>query len=255
MSARLHDALGNGREEEANESQAIMRGENQRRNWRTIDKEMGKTRIPVPIIVETVNKEGMVTQHRTKDSLERTIHNKIGPRFSRTGSSAICNGPLFELLGYISDTEAGMEILEGTFKPPIGTDPAMVVILNKIARIWRLMGDGEVSIIITKEDFQHYLRRVKERTASSFSGRHFGHYVAMAHLDLLSEAHTRHLALITKTDTAPKRLSKGLSVTPEKIAGVAVVPKLRAIMLMEADFNCHNRLIFGGRMMKLAREN
>ena len=41
----------------------------------------------------------------------------------------------------------------------------------------------------------------------------------------------------------------------EKIVGVAVVTKLRAILLMEADFNCHNRLIFGNRMMKLAREN
>ena len=31
----------------------------------------------------------------------------------------------------------------------------------------------------------------------------------------------------------------------EKIAGVAVVTKLRTIILMEADFNCHNRIIFG----------
>ena len=41
----------------------------------------------------------------------------------------------------------------------------------------------------------------------------------------------------------------------EKIAGVALVTKLRAILLMEADFNFHNRLIFGDCMMKLAREN
>ena len=41
----------------------------------------------------------------------------------------------------------------------------------------------------------------------------------------------------------------------EKIAGVALVTKLRPIPLMEADFNRHNRLIFGDRMMKLAREN
>ena len=41
---------------------------------------------------------------------------------------------------------------------------------------------------------------------------------------------------------------------PEKIAGVALVTKLRAA-LMEADFNFHNRLIFGDCMMKLARES
>ena len=49
-----------------------------------------------------------------------------------------------------------MEILKGTFVPPKRTEPATVIILDKIARIWKLMGKGGVSIIITKEDFQHY---------------------------------------------------------------------------------------------------
>jgi hypothetical protein len=121
--------------------------------------------------------------------------------------------------------------------------------------IWRLMGDGEVSIITTKGDFQHYRRIVKERTASLFSEQYFGQYAVRAHSDLLSEVHTRHMTLITKTGAAPKRWSKGLSVMIEKITGVAVVTKLIAILLMDADFNCHNRLNFGDRMMKLARDN
>ena len=41
----------------------------------------------------------------------------------------------------------------------------------------------------------------------------------------------------------------------EKIAGVALVAKLRAILLIEADFNFHNKLIFGQRMMELARQH
>ena len=129
----------------------------------------------------------------------------------------------------------------------------MVIILNEISRIWRLMGDAEVSIIITKGDFEHYWRRAKKLTASSFLGRHFGYYTAAAHSDLLSEAHTRHLARITKAGTTPSRWSKGLSVVLEKIVGV--VTKLRATLLMAADFNCHNRLIIGDRTMKLAQEN
>jgi hypothetical protein len=40
----------------------------------------------------------------------------------------------------------------------------------------------------------------------------------------------------------------------EKIAGIALVNKLRAILLMEADFNMHNRIIFGNRMIQRARE-
>jgi hypothetical protein len=40
----------------------------------------------------------------------------------------------------------------------------------------------------------------------------------------------------------------------EKIADIALVNKLRAILLMEADFNMHNRIIFGNRMIHKARE-
>ena len=85
--------------------------------------------------------------------VEAAIHGKTSPRFSRAGSVPICNGPLFELLGYNADTEAGAKILEGTFEPPPRTNPVTIIILKEIARIWRLMGDGEVSLIITKEDF------------------------------------------------------------------------------------------------------
>ena len=42
---------------------------------------------------------------------------------------------MFELLGYNVDTEAGAEILEGTFELTPGTDPAMIIILKEIARI------------------------------------------------------------------------------------------------------------------------
>ena len=39
----------------------------------------------------------------------------------------------------------------------------------------------------------------------------------------------------------------------EKIAGLALVNKLRAILLMEADFNFHNKLIFGSHMLDTTR--
>ena len=93
---------------------------------------------------------------------------------------------------------------------------------------------------------------MKERTASSYSGRHFGHYKAAAHSEYLSEVHAKHLALITKTGSTPSQWSKGLSVMLEKIAGVAVVTQLRAILLMEAGLNFRNKLIFGNRIMNFA---
>ena len=63
------------------------------------------------------------------------------------------------------------------------------------------------------------------------------------------------MSLITKIGSAPEKWARGLSVMLDKNAGVALVTKLRAILLMEADFNFHNTLIFGTRMLDLTRRH
>ena len=40
----------------------------------------------------------------------------------------------------------------------------------------------------------------------------------------------------------------------KKIAGIALVTKQRVILLLEADFNYQNKLIFGKRILDLASE-
>ena len=167
----------------------------------------------------------------------------------------ICHGALFELLGYSADTATAESILEGTFQPPEDADGPTLILLEEIARIWKKMEGGEVNIVISPEDFRYYWKRAKERTASSYSGLHFAHYKSAAFSDYLSETHALKLSRITRTGSAPERWARGLNVMLEKVAGIALVTKLRAILLMEADFNYHNKLIFGQRMMDLARQH
>ena len=50
-----------------------------------------------------------------------------------------------------------------------------------------------------------------------------------------------------------ERWSRGMSVLLEKILGVTLVTKLQAILLMEADFNATNKILYGLRMMGQAR--
>ena len=51
-----------------------------------------------------------------------------------------------------------------------------------------------------------------------------------------------------------ERWSCGLLVMLEKTLGATLVTKLRSILLMEADFNATNKIIYGNRMMAMARE-
>ena len=70
----------------------------------------------------------------------------------------------------------------------------------------KFMGDREVSVIITKEDIQHYWRRMKERTASSYFRRHFGHYKAAAHSKYLSKVR-RSCKRPSSTTTSRKQMT------------------------------------------------
>ncbi len=51
--------------------------------------------------------------------------------------------------------------------------------------------------------------------------------------------------MIARCGCPPERWGHGLQVLLKKIAGVALVTKLRAILLMEGDFNYMNTWIFG----------
>ena len=102
----------------------------------------------------------------------------------RADSAQVCQRALFELLGYSADTDAALAILEGTFIPPPKTTAATRIIVEEIARIWEKMGTDEVRIETNRKDYQYYWKRAKERTASSFSGLHFGDYKAAAYIQI-----------------------------------------------------------------------
>jgi hypothetical protein len=62
----------------------------------------------------------------------------------------------------------------------------------------------------------------------------------------------RKLSFIARTGWAPSRWSNGMNVLLEKIAGIALVNKLHAILLFEADSNMFNRLLLSNCPMELA---
>ena len=253
LSDKLSDAIAKANDEDAKRIQDIIKQEARAKSWAGIKMCTKPNGVSACTEIDVPQPDGSVAKMLKKEEIEDGIHEEIMKRFARADGAPICHGPLYDLLGYCADTEAAEQILEGTFVPPPGTDGPTLVILEEISRIWKKLGDGEVELTVTQEDYQHYWRRVKERIASSYSGLHFGHYKSTAYSDFLSKVLAKKISIISQTGSAPDRWARGLSVMLEKIAGVALVTKLRAILLMEADFNFHNKLIFGKRMLDLAR--
>ena len=121
--------------------------------------------------------------------------------------------------------------------------------MDEIARVREIVPADSVSSTITGQQWSAYWTRAKEETSSSESGLHFGHQIASAHSPLLSHLHATRCSIALRKGFGPRRWSRGLSVMLEKIKGCSVVTKLRSILLMEADFNAVNKIIYGNRMM------
>lgn len=85
------------------------------------------------------------------------------------------------------------------------------------------------------------------------SGLHFGHYIAGTDSDLISYCHTLLAYAAVRRGYSPARWERALLCMLEKVASISLVEKMRAILLMEADFNFMNKMIYGDRMLSNAR--
>lgn len=97
-------------------------------------------------------------------------------------------------------------------------------------------------------------KKKKEETLSSVSTLHFGHYISGAHLDQISDFDALKTSLALAHGIALNRWSKGLCGMLEKVMWVRLINKLRAILLMEADFNAANKILYGERIMDNVRK-
>lgn len=198
---------------------------------------------------------GEIVEYTEKEEVEQVVREMTQHRFTMADSSPFCNGLLGEQLGYLADTETARRILEGTFEAPSDTPDSIILVLEEIAKIAKQIGEGAVRLVLTEDEFIRCWAPIDERTSSSKSKIHFGHYKAAARIKRLARFFSKKLSFIARTGWAPSRWGNGLTVLLEKIAGIALVNKLRAILLIEADANMFNRFIFADRAMAMAREH
>jgi hypothetical protein len=196
--------------------------------------------------VNTYSTEHKMFEH-TSDHLSQWFH--------LTHSAPCYQGQLFDDLGFMVDTECTQKILEGTYDYPPDTDEWTKKILQKAHFTFSQKMSGiEIATMITTEDFQNYWQRVDERTSSSFSGVTFSHYKVAAFHYMLLAMHAAYLTACARKGIPLKQWGVGLTVLLEKIIRNNFVHKLRAICLLEADFNWMNKMIFAKRMIGMALE-
>ena len=258
MRKKKKAALDSGQKRKAKEIEEIIRREEVAVRFKNIklttNKKKGGGRV---YKVDEHTDDGIVLTHCTKEDIERVAGQTIGERYRLAYSAPImANAQLLSDVGITGDGPAMLQILGGTYTFPPGTDEYTKLLITEAVALYHdLGGEDGVADFVSRTDFKQFWRTAKEKTESSKSGKHFGHYKAAAFDNTLSQLHATSLNAIRETGKSPARWKCSVTVLLEKVMGVRRVDKLRAICLLEADFNWLNKLIFAHRLERHCRQN
>jgi hypothetical protein len=221
---------------------AIIQKKRQRLFWRRLNYVTGKKRTCSATLVQVEEQSELVSESTTKDRVEAAIFREVHDKcYTLAKEAPICSGRLFDDFGYVANTPASRAVLEGTYQAPEDLDIATKELFDEVAAIRRLIPKDSAPTIITPEQWKRYWAIVNKENSSSESGLHIGHYVVRCKADIVAHYHTAWVSVVLAHAFQLERWSCGLSVMLEKTLGVTLVSKLRAILLMEVDFNASNK--------------
>ena len=234
---------------------AIISKERCKARWKRLNHAMG---VQAGRSVQTVQVEledGAIQEFSGQEDVQEAIWSNIHQRrFYLAEQAPICSGDLREDFGYNADTEAAAAVLSGSYNPGFVVEEATQELFDSVSEIRSCVPMDSITEIITHGQWSEFWHRTREETSSSRSGRHFGFYKAGANSPLISHYHALQTSVVLKRGIKLERWAQGLSVMLEKVQGCSLVSKLRSILLMEADFNCANKILYGVRMLDNVRK-
>ena len=225
----------------------VISSEEQKSIWRTINRATNPFRGGAITRVEKEQGDELV-ELVTLDEMTAEIQAVTESRFSLAESAPAHQSSLRSSVGFSADTPFAFDLVRGVEDIPDDVDPTTSMLIHEMQRLWTALdSERKKTFTILPSEFQYYWKRACEKTSSSIANIHFGHWKAAGLSPSLSDFFARKLTMIGTYGSPPTRWGSGLQVMLEKVAGVALVNKLRAILLMEGDFNFFNKWTFGHR--------
>jgi len=181
--------------------------------------------------------------------VEQYLSEALALRFQLTAHSPFLVDPLRYELGLLGTSPAAQAILQGTYQCPAGVDlytQQLIAVLQIPPRL------TTVSSGIRRDDFIRHWCRSRERTSSSYSSLHYGHYKASVDCPRIAEFHALITDMAFNQGYSLSRWQSSLQVLLEKKPGAIRVANLRALGLLEADFNSAMKILVGHQMVRQA---
>jgi hypothetical protein len=223
----------------------VIEREEQRRMWRSIRRVTNDPQLGAITFVQRQTNDGIVNITDREEMCEE-IQAVTESRFELAESAPVTSSSLSSTVSFLGNTEYAMNLMTGAIPIPSDVDKHTRIVIEEMKRLWSSDNQEHFQAFsISNNDYRHFWRRVNENTSSSISGLHFGLYKAAMRSDIITSFLADKISVIGSYGCPPSRWSCGLQVMLEKVAGVALVNKLRAILLMEADYNFFNKWVFG----------
>lgn len=223
----------------------VIECEENRATWRAIKRVADPPRLGAITKVQREGENGIEDITNMEEMCEE-IQSVTERRFELAESAPATDSSLRTSVGFLADTEFAYRLVSGLEPIPDDVDEFTKIVIEEMQRLWSAEGHEHfLAFEIKVEDYLHFWRRINERTSSSISTLHFGIQKAACFSIAITSFLCDKLTVIGSYGCPPTRWSSGLQVMLEKVAGVALVNKLRAILLMEADYNFFNKWAFG----------
>ena len=128
----------------------------------------------------------------------------------------------------------------GKYRLPPEVDPTIQTVIDSLKAKDDMTIKKQPSPI-TCEEYKDGWKKVKEKTSSSPSGLHVGHWKCGSLNPMINWLNTSMANIPFMSGYSPKHWKQGINVIIEKVKGNVRVEKLRTILLYEADFNLNNK--------------
>ena len=184
-----------------------------------------------------------------KNIIEENIIVANQTKFKLADDTPFRQEPLLQQCGTYAETENCREMLLGTYDTT-NLDMGTAIFIKHLKVTDEILQRPQISSKISIDNFQDYWKKVREKTSSSPSGRHFGHWKSAAKSNILSSVLSKLVSLPTESGYSPIRWRSRIECSLEKKGKRLRPDELRTIVLLEADYNQSMKMIFGRRMMR-----
>jgi hypothetical protein len=202
---------------------------------------------PYPMGPDPKTWEGSWTSITDPTLISQHVCSANTRQYNQAADTPFATEPLRSYIGHDASATGASSLLSGSLPPDDISSllqPETIKLLHTLRQPYE-SPKKEAQIEITPDDYCSCYKVIPERTSSSPSGCHVGHYKAALHNEALMQLHCQMMSIPFQAGFSPPRWQKVIDVMLEKQPGC---PCLRIIALLENDFNQAISIIFARQL-------